>query len=144
MTTVLCKVKAMLYTTRDRHYLLFVPDNLWLSKSLLRNYHTFFPQKMKWSSRLPAPQPWHAEHRCDGQGAGRPPVSWTLIAEPCRFSPLHVLLLFVINAEMRGRDDTRRKSAVDVACMEMPCQCHFSSYRQRERERDKVTTWLGN
>ena len=72
--------------------------------------------------------------RARGRPAGRPPVSWTLIAEPCRFSPLHVLLLFVINAEIRGRDDTRRKSAVDVACMEMPCQCHFSSYSQRERE----------
>jgi hypothetical protein len=41
------------------------------------------------------------------------------------FSPLHVLL-FVINLEMRERDNARWKFAVDVVCMEMPCQCHFS------------------
>jgi hypothetical protein len=48
------------------------------------------------------------------------------------FSPLHVLLPFVINVEMRGRDNTRRKFTVDVVCMEMPCQCHFSSQGEKE------------
>lgn len=93
----------------------------------------FFPQK--WNEARGS-QHLSRDMRNTGRrrARGRPAVRWTLIAEPCRFSPLLVLLLFVINAEMRGRDDTRRKSSVDVACMEMPCHCHFSSHTQRKRE----------
>lgn len=47
------------------------------------------------------------------------------------FSPRHVIL-FVINLEMRERDNARRKFAVDIVCMEMPCQCHFSLQTEKE------------
>jgi len=109
---------------------LFIPDNLRLSKPLLRNFHTFFPPK-KDEITLAAASTSAVTCGTPAAAGKGPPARqvnfdrWTM--------RVFLLLLLVINVELRGWGNTRRKFTVDIVCMEMPCQCHFSSHKQRKR-----------